>query len=101
MLIVQVHVHVKAQFVEDFKKATIENASGSVKEEGINRFDVIQQEDDPTHFILVETFYSPEAAAKHKETAHYIKWSSTVAEMMSEPRNGIKYRNVFPDDAGW
>lgn len=101
MLIVHVHVRVKPEFVEAFKRATLENARNSIKEPGVARFDVIQQQDDPTHFILVEVYRTPEDAAKHKETAHYPVWRDTVAEMMAEPRTSIKYTNVFPDDAGW
>lgn len=97
MNIVHVHVHVKPEFVEAFKQATIENASNSVKEVGIARFDVIQQTDDPTRFILVEVYRSADAPAAHKETAHYAKWRDTVAEMMAEPRQGIKYANIFPE----
>jgi autoinducer 2-degrading protein len=101
MNIVHIHVHVKPEFVEAFKQATIENASNSVKETGIARFDVVQQADDPTSFILVEVYKSAEASAAHKETAHYAKWRDTVAEMMAEPRQGIKYSNTFPEDGGW
>ena len=101
MNIVLVHVHVKPEFVEAFKQASIENASNSIKEEGIARFDVIQQNDDPTRFILVEVYKTADASAAHKETAHYAKWRDTVAEMMVEPRQGIKYTNIHPEDSGW
>ncbi len=101
MLIVHVHVHVKPEFVEAFRQATIENARHSVREPGIARFDVIQQADDPTRFILVEVYRSQEATVKHKETAHYARWRDAVADMMAEPRTSVKYANVFPDDAGW
>lgn len=101
MQIVLVHVHVKPEFVEAFKQASIENASSSVKEPGIARFDVIQQADDPARFILVEIYKTAEAQAAHKETAHYAKWRDTVAEMMAEPRQGIKYTNTFPTDENW
>ena len=101
MNIVFVHVQVKPEFVDAFKQASLENASSSVKEEGIARFDVVQQSDDPTRFVLVEVYKTAEAPAAHKETAHYLKWRDTVAEMMVEPRQGIKYSNVFPDDSGW
>jgi quinol monooxygenase YgiN len=101
MQIVHVHVNVKPEFVEAFKQATIENARDSVKEAGIARFDVIQQADDPTKFILVEVYKTVDAPAAHKETAHYARWRDTVAEMLAEPRQGIKYSNVFPDDANW
>lgn len=101
MVIVHVHVNVKSQFIEDFKEATIENASNSIKEPGVARFDVIQEEDDPTKFILVEVYKTIEAASAHKETAHYARWRDTVGEMMSEPRQGIKFTNIFPEDLGW
>jgi (4S)-4-hydroxy-5-phosphonooxypentane-2,3-dione isomerase len=101
MNIVLVHVHVKPEMVDAFKQATIENASHSVKEDGVERFDVIQQADDSTRFILVEVYKSDRASTAHKETAHYAKWRDTVAEMMFEPRHGIKYNNIYPDDKNW
>ncbi len=101
MLVVHVHVHVKAEAVAAFKAASVENASQSVQEPGIARFDVIQQDDDPTRFILVEVYRTAEAPAQHKETAHYAKWRDTVADMMAEPRQAVKFSNVFPDEDGW
>jgi quinol monooxygenase YgiN len=101
MLIVHVHAHVKPQFVEAFREATLENARHSVQEPGVARFDVIQQGDDPARFILVEVYRTPEAPAQHKETAHYQVWRDRVAEMMAEPRTSVKYSNVFPADEGW
>ena len=101
MQIVHVHVNVKPEFVRAFKQATIENASNSVKETGIARFDVIQQMDDPTKFILVEVYKTAEAPAAHKETAHYAHWRDAVAEMLAEPRQAFRYVNIFPDDANW
>lgn len=101
MLIVHVHVHVKPEAVEAFRAATIRNASHSVLEAGVARFDVIQQHDDVTRFVLVEVYRSADAAAAHKETAHYAIWRDTVAPMMAEPRTGVKYANVFPEDGGW
>lgn len=101
MQIVLVHVHVKPEFVEAFKQASIDNASNSVKEAGVARFDVIQQAEDPTKFILVEVYKTAAAPAAHKETAHYARWRDTVAEMMAEPRQGVKYNNIFPVDENW
>jgi (4S)-4-hydroxy-5-phosphonooxypentane-2,3-dione isomerase len=101
MNIVLVHVHVKTEFIEAFRAASIENARNSIKEAGVARFDVIQEVEDPTRFILVEVYRTPEDNAKHKETAHYARWRDAVAEMMAEPRKGIKYSNVFPPDVNW
>jgi len=101
MFIVHVFVQVKKEQVEAFKKATIENAKSSLKEPGIARFDVVQQQDDPKRFVLVEVYRTSDDPAKHKETAHYKKWRETVAGMMAEPRSSIKFLNVFPNEKGW
>jgi (4S)-4-hydroxy-5-phosphonooxypentane-2,3-dione isomerase len=96
MLIVHVQVRVKPGAVEAFKAATVENARQSVQEPGVARFDVLQQQDDPTRFVLVEAYRTAEAPAAHKETRHYQVWRDTVAPMMAEPRSSVKYVNVFP-----
>ncbi len=101
MLIVHVHVRVKPESVAEFRQATIENARASVEEPGIARFDFVEQQDDATRFVLVEVYLTAEAAAAHKETAHYAKWRDAVAPMMAEPRQGVKYDAVFPDARGW
>ena len=101
MLIAHIHVHVKPESVEAFREATIENARSSVQEPGIARFDVMQQQDDPTRFVLTEVYRSPEAPAAHRETAHYLKWRDTVESMMAEPRQRALYNAVFPEAQGW
>jgi (4S)-4-hydroxy-5-phosphonooxypentane-2,3-dione isomerase len=97
MLIVHVHVHVKPESVDAFRAASVENARNSVAEPGIARFDVLQQADDLTRFVLVEVYRDGNAPARHKETAHYATWRDTVAGMMAEPRTSVKYTSVFPD----
>jgi len=97
MLLVHVHVHVKPDAVEAFKHASVANARESLKEPGIARFDVLQQQDDPTRFILVEAYRTAEAPAAHKETKHYQTWRDTVAPLMAEPRSSVKLSTVFPD----
>ena len=101
MLIVHVHVHVKPGSVEAFKQATIENATVSLQEPGIARFDIVQQNDDPTRFVLVEVYRSVEATAAHKETAHYAAWRDRAEPLMAAPRTRQQYTNVSPGDEGW
>ena len=101
MIVVHVHVQVKPEAIDAFRAATIENARHSVAEPGIARFDVVQQTDDASRFVLIEVYRSAEAPAAHKETRHYQVWRDTVAEMMAEPRSSVKFRAVFPDAVGW
>lgn len=101
MLIVHVFVQVNPQDIDAFRAATAENARNSVNEPGIARFDVMQQADDPTRFVLVEAYRSLEATVAHKETAHYATWRDRVAPMMAVPRTSLKYANVYPADASY
>jgi autoinducer 2-degrading protein len=101
LFIVQVSVHVKPDRIDAFRAETIDNARHSVEEPGVARFDVLQQSDEPTRFLLVEAYRSADAAAAHKETLHYQRWRDTVAGMMAEPRSSVKFENVFPSDESW
>lgn len=101
MHVLMVHIHVKPEFIESFKEATLANARGSIKESGVLRFDVLQQVDDPTRFSLYEVYRAPEDHAKHRDTAHYLTWRDAVTEMMAETRLGIRFTNLFPDDQNW
>jgi quinol monooxygenase YgiN len=101
MLVVQVYIHVKPEFLDAFIQATIANASNSIQEPGIALFDFYQQADDPTRFTLIEAYRTAEAPAQHKETAHYLKWRDTVTDMLVEPRTSVKYTNIFPTDTQW
>jgi (4S)-4-hydroxy-5-phosphonooxypentane-2,3-dione isomerase len=99
MLIVHVYIQVKPDQVDAFKAACIENSQNSVQEPGIARFDVLQQQDDPTRFVLVEIYRSALAPAAHKQTAHYREWAEAVADMMAVPRSSVKFDRVFPEVA--
>jgi len=102
MLVVHVHVRVGPGRVEDFLAATQINARASLGEPGVLRFDVIQDQADPAHVVLVEVYRDEEASAAHKLTPHYAVWRDAVAEMMAQPRESARYSAVFPaDGAGW
>jgi len=95
MFVVHVHVRVRPDRLADFLAATLDNAKNSVREPGIERFDVIQDQADPAHVVLVEVYRDADAATAHKETAHYATWRDTVADMMAQPRASEKYDVVF------
>lgn len=101
MYIVHVFVQVKPEYIEAFRQATLENASASLKEAGIVRFDVLQEEGNPERFVLVEVYRTKGDPGKHKETVHYQRWRDTVEDMIAVPRTKKIYANVFPADEDW
>lgn len=101
MLILIVNIHIKADRIEAFREATIENGRNSLQEPGVVRFDFLQQSDDPARFVLYEVYRDTAATVAHKETAHYHAWLAKVDDMFAEPRTRALYTNVYPDDQGW
>jgi quinol monooxygenase YgiN len=101
MLVVFVYVHLKPDAVPAFKAATRANAEKSLEEPGVARFDVLEQSDDPTRFVLVEVYRDIEAPARHKQTTHYAAWRDAVEPLMASPRTSTKFSGVFPDANGW
>ena len=99
MLAVHVHVHVQPDRVGDFLAASLTNARASLTEEGVLRFDVLQDQADPSHVVLNEVYTGPDAAAAHKQTAHYATWRDAVADMMAVHRESTKFDAVFPESA--
>ena len=101
MLVIQVFIHIKPEHVEAFAAASRENAAQSIHEKGCARFDVIQQLDDPTRFVLYEAYHTQADNDLHKQSAHYLKWRDSVQGMQAEERYSIKYTACFPPDDAW
>lgn len=102
MLIVHVHANVKPALLNEFLTATLVNAQNSLDEAGVLRFDVIQDQADPAHVVLVEVYRDEDSAGAHKLTPHYATWRDAVAEMMAEPRASVRYSAAFPAaEDGW
>jgi (4S)-4-hydroxy-5-phosphonooxypentane-2,3-dione isomerase len=101
MLVVHIQVQVKPEHVQAFIAATRKNSQASLKEPGVARFDVVQQADDPTRFVFVEAYKTPDAPAQHKQTAHYAAWRDSVEPMMQVPRTSVKFESLCPDEARW
>ena len=94
MLALHVQIQVKPDALDAFKAATLANAAATRQEPGVVRFEVGQQTDDPTKFMLYEVYRSPAAHAAHRETPHYAAWRTAVEGLMAVPRVGTRYSVV-------
>ena len=101
MFIIHVYLQVKEDCIERFKEITVDNARNTLQEPGSVRFDVVQQQDDPTRFIFVEVYNSAADLDHHKTTDHYARWADAVDELLVEPRSRVILSNVFPSDNEW
>ena len=101
MLVVHVQVRVRPEDLEGFLAETRRNAAASLREPGVRRFDVLQDQGDVGHVVLTEVYVDQSAADAHKQTDHYARWRDGVAAMMAEPRTSTRFSAVFPEDNGW
>jgi autoinducer 2-degrading protein len=102
MYVVCVTIKVKPEFIEPFKAATLLNHQGTRRDEPGNvRWDFLQAEDEPTRFFLYEVYKTKEDFTKHQQMPHYFQWREACAEMMAEPRVGLRYINISPADQDW
>lgn len=95
MKVVLVRIQVKPGAEEAFLAATMENARASNREPGVARFDVLRDAGDPFRFLLVEAYRDEDAPARHKETAHYLRWKETAEPLMAGERTREVYEGVY------
>lgn len=89
------NVHVTDDGIEAFKAATLANVEGSRHEPGVTRFDLLQQVDDPTRFIIYEQYVDQAATVAHKQTPHYLAWREAVTDLMATPRNTYSFGDAL------
>jgi quinol monooxygenase YgiN len=101
MHIVVVSIDLNPGKADEFSALTRENIRETLKESGVVRFDLLQQDDDPNRFVLFEVYRNPGDHAEHKLTPHYRAWSLAAEPLMAEPRKRTIYTSVFPVESGW
>lgn len=101
MHVLMVSIHLKPGKADEFTALARENIRETLKESGVVRFDVLQQEDDPNRFVLFEVYRNPGDHATHKLTPHYRAWNLAAEPLMAEPRTRAIYTSVFPVESGW
>ena len=79
MHVVLVLLTVKTEFLEEFERALLHNARESVQRDpGCVRFDVSQQQDDPSRWVLYEVYDAPEAHAAHRRSPHFLAFDAVA-----------------------
>ena len=102
MVVRVINIYIKEGFTGKFIDACKKNHTGSIKEPGVLRFDVLEDSENPLHFILYEVYKDEQATEEHKGTAHYKTWRDEVEPWMAKPREGISCIPIAPaDESAW
>jgi autoinducer 2-degrading protein len=73
MFVMLVKLTIKPELVDEFKAAILKNAALSIERDpGCLRFDVLQQADDPTRWVLYEVYDKEKAWVDHRNAAHFL-----------------------------
>jgi quinol monooxygenase YgiN len=85
MHVVLVMVTVKPELLGEFEAALLHNARESVaRDPGCLRFDVSQQVDDPTRWVLYEVYDAPAAHAAHRQSPHFLAYDAVAARAVTD-----------------
>lgn len=83
--IVLVQLMIRPEMQEEFEAALLHNARESVKRDpGCLRFDVSQDKEHPTRWVLYEVYDSPEAHALHRQSPHFLAYDAVAARAVVE-----------------
>ena len=96
MIIVVIQVQVKPEQVEAFKALTLPNAQDRANSAGNLRFEVYQQADDSTQFVMIEVFRSQAEIDAYYETPSYRDWHEATADMIVN-LTGNDHIQLFPE----
>ena len=73
MFVMLVKLEIKPALLDEFTVAILKNAELSVERDpGCVRFDVLQQQDDPTQWLLYEVYDQEQAWVEHRKAAHFV-----------------------------
>mgnify|MGYP001235060028 CR=1 FL=1 len=97
MHVTLVEINVKPEMVERFKEVFLPNHLGSINEEGNVRFDVLQDADEPTCFMIYEAYRDEQAMLAHKQTAHYLQCVEDLKPIMTGARTKRVYDGLMVD----
>jgi autoinducer 2-degrading protein len=96
MYLFHAYVSVAAGSEAEFAEACAVNSQASLQEPGCLRFEVLQEADDPTRFVLVEAYDSEDDLSSHKTTDHYKAWAEVTNRVQAEPRSKTVYVPLAP-----
>jgi len=69
---------------EKFLVAITENGKAAVTEPGCRRFDILNLNSDPNHFLLYEVYDNEAAFQAHRATDHFKKYMATTGSMVAK-----------------
>ncbi len=96
MFVQFVHIKIKPGRSNEFLEVFRVNYEGTRRESGNFRFDVLQDPEDDTRFVIYEVFESEDAVAEHRKTAHYKQTVQALESLMEGPRRKDLYRLIMP-----
>ncbi|WP_010570412.1 putative quinol monooxygenase [Leptospira broomii] len=87
--------------IQEFLQISSDLAKESIKENGVYRFDFLQNDGDEGRFLLIEAYETEGFRKSHLETPHFLNWRRTVPDMFSQGTTTVHYKPVYPGSSDW
>ena len=85
MYVIVASRRVQPERLDAFLESMLDDARGSVLDEpGCLRFDVVQDQKDPTRICLYEIYRDQAAFDAHLKAPHFLRWAETVKDWYAE-----------------
>ena len=103
MYILMVRLKVKKDKINDFIKESIGDSQGSViNEPGCRRFDIIQDQNDPTLFLFCEIYDNEDSFKAHNSYEHFKIWAEKTKDYYDSEIEVSFCKPVYPvDKVNW
>jgi len=97
MFALVVSLRVKSDMRNRFLAAAEDDSTSSVRDEpGCLRFDVMQDNADPDHFLFYEVYRDEAAFQAHGQAPHFARWRAASAEVLAAPAEVTRTTTLFP-----
>lgn len=94
MVVQVVYLEAKPELLDTFLAEATANAAESRKEPGVERFDLLQQADNPQRFMLYEVYRAESDLESHRQTPHFKRWLEKGVPTLTGERVKVFYTMV-------
>lgn len=87
-------IQVRPEAIDELQRAWLAVVEPTRAEPGNHRYEIFQNEEDPTHFVAVEEYSSPEAFQAHMGSSYIQALFAVAQTLLAAPPSIKTYRKL-------
>jgi quinol monooxygenase YgiN len=93
-LVVIATIMARPDAVTDLRQALGTLVQATRQEPGCLRYDLLQNRENPVHFVMNETWEDEAALTAHQQTVHLRDYAGYAAPLLAEPMSVLVFRTL-------